>query len=148
MTKFIVRCVRNHVISCAWPSIHLLSVGTSKFNYSCSKEKQYARSTFNYFTQYWIQLPFPCFSRFWDLLCSSCGNQNTNEKVKVFSVRRSINSWSDIAHLLISCLSVTSPQRMFDLESEMISFLDSNIDRLHLPRQVYIQPISPRFPIN
>jgi hypothetical protein len=82
---------------------------------------------------YWRSKWFPF--RFWDLLCSSCGNQSAKEKVKVFSVRRNINSWSDIAHLLISCLSVSSQLKLFDLETQMIPFLENNMDRLHLPRQ-------------
>ena len=78
--------------------------------------------------------------RFWDVMCSACGTQNGSEKSpsRVFSVRRNINSWSDVVHLIINCLKVKNMgQQYFDFESQILPFLDANIDKLHLPRQVF-----------
>ncbi|CAG7817388.1 unnamed protein product [Allacma fusca] len=74
--------------------------------------------------------------KFWDVMCSACGTQNVRDKEqnRVFSVRRSINSWSDVVHLIINCLKVKSMgQQYFDFETQIIPFFDSNMDKLHLP---------------
>jgi len=76
-------------------------------------------------------------NRFWDLLCTPCGSQKTSATTKVFSVRRNINSWSDVASLLIACITAVSDGRkMFELETEIMPFLEENMANLHLPRQV------------
>ena len=72
-------------------------------------------------------------------MCSACGTQNEREKggSKVFSVRRSISSWTDVVHLIINCLKVKSlGQQYFDFDVEIMPFFDKNIERLHLPRMV------------
>ena len=72
-------------------------------------------------------------------MCSACGTQNEREKggSKVFSVRRSISSWTDVVHLIINCLKVKSlGQQYFDFDVEIMPFFDNNMERLHLPKMV------------
>lgn len=81
------------------------------------------------------------FQRFWDVICSACGTQNgasgSSGRTKVFSCRRSITSWSDVAHLVLSCLGTQNPgERFFDLEQQVIPFIADCLDKLHLPRAV------------
>ena len=72
-------------------------------------------------------------------MCSSCGTQNneTNSRSRVFSVRRNISSWSDVADLILSCIAVGKPsQQFFDLDTEILHFLEGKMNNLKLPRHV------------
>lgn len=85
---------------------------------------------------------FFIFGRFWSIICHVCGTQKPdgspeNDTQKVYSSRRSISSWSDVAFLLLSCLGCKHPnEKYFELDEQVIPFWEENVSRLHLPRQV------------
>ncbi|CAL8110027.1 unnamed protein product [Orchesella dallaii] len=78
---------------------------------------------------------------FWSIICHVCGTQKhndspENDSQKLYSSRRSISSWSDVAYLLLSCLGCMHPNdKFFDLDKQIIPFWEEYVSRLHLPRQ-------------
>ncbi|ODM97622.1 PHD finger protein 1 [Orchesella cincta] len=78
---------------------------------------------------------------FWSIICHVCGTQRhndspENDSQKLYSSRRSISSWSDVAYLLLSCLGCRNPtEKFFDLDKQIIPFWEENVSGLHLPRQ-------------
>lgn len=92
--------------------------------------------------------------RFWSIICQVCGTQKPggspdNDCQKVYSSRRSITCWSDVAYLLLSCLGCRDPtEKFFNLDDEVIPFWEENVERLHLPRQVCYLFLAQNFLIN